>query len=354
MRTATHRLVKLSCAAALATLGTWAASGCILDNLPDRNAVYSCKTTADCAGDGFVCVALAEGSQFCCRPSPEQCDGKDNDCNGKTDDLGEQKCYSGDADNVGKGICREGIRTCNGGHWSECFGEVLPSTRENCNGLDDDCDGQTDEDYDFNTSDEHCGRCNSPCSGGTWCANGKCTKDAESCSDNFDNDRDGTTDCFDTDCPGQPCKPSPTAFTCDDQQQCSCHGVLTPPAEKVCDDHFDSDCDGLLDCADPDCEGGSCGAGCVCKALAMTEVACDNTRDDDGDGSTDCNDADCAGASCGTGCECDGTKKHETDCTDGVDNDGDFKRDCIDEDCIGESCSKSGGGSGVCANHACN
>ncbi len=347
MRTAHRQLLAALALCALA--GAAASLGCIPDKLPDRDAPnYPCKTTADCAGEGFVCVELETGPAYCCRVEAEVCDGRDNDCNGKVDDLPEESCYTGPDSTAGKGICKAGIRTCEDGEWSECFGEVRPSSKESCNGVDDDCDGSTDEDFDLYSSTEHCGTCANACAPGQWCANGKCSKDTESCNDGIDNDRDGATDCDDTDCPGQPCQASPSSFTCDTSQLCSCGGVVAPPPESGCEDHGDDDCDGLIDCLDPDCQGKVCGVGCVCKDLAMTESLCDNLRDDDGDGLADCADPDCVGASCGAGCSCDGTQKSETDCADGVDNDGDFKRDCVDEDCADQACTKPGGGAGTC------
>ena len=43
------------------------------------------------------------------------------------------------------GACRAGTQTCTGGDWGACTGEVLPATTELCNGLDDNCNGMTDE-----------------------------------------------------------------------------------------------------------------------------------------------------------------------------------------------------------------
>ncbi len=52
--------------------------------------------------------------------------------------------YSGPAGTAGVGICKAAVRTCTGGAFGACTGEVLPGT-ESCNGLNDDCDGSTDE-----------------------------------------------------------------------------------------------------------------------------------------------------------------------------------------------------------------
>ena len=92
-----------------------------------------------------------EGQQL---PQQEVCDGQDNDCNGKVDELDECKCwpptsketcYSGDSATKGKGVCVAGQRIClSNGQWSACEGEITPQ-KEDCNGKDDDCNGQVDE-----------------------------------------------------------------------------------------------------------------------------------------------------------------------------------------------------------------
>ncbi|MFH1533157.1 MAG: hypothetical protein ABIK09_20715 [Pseudomonadota bacterium] len=53
-------------------------------------------------------------------------------------------CYEGDPAEVGIGVCSLGERYCDGQYWSACLGQVV-ATPEACNGLDDDCDGATDE-----------------------------------------------------------------------------------------------------------------------------------------------------------------------------------------------------------------
>jgi hypothetical protein len=55
-------------------------------------------------------------------------------------------CYTGDPKTKGKGICKEGITQCGSdGKPGECKGQVLPGPKELCNGVDDTCDGVTDE-----------------------------------------------------------------------------------------------------------------------------------------------------------------------------------------------------------------
>ncbi|HAA57713.1 MAG TPA: hypothetical protein DCE42_23300 [Myxococcales bacterium] len=94
------------------------------------------KGTKQCTAKGVTCVGVG-GSE-------EVCDKKDNDCNGKIDDL-ERKCYQGPDGTQDQGSCKSGTQTCKDGEWGECVGEVLP-TKEICgNELDDNCDGQVDE-----------------------------------------------------------------------------------------------------------------------------------------------------------------------------------------------------------------
>ncbi len=77
-------------------------------------------------------------------PTIEACDNKDNDCDGKVDDGVTRFCYTGTAGTKGVGECKEGTQTCTTGTWGACASEVLP-VKEVCDGKDNNCDGQTDE-----------------------------------------------------------------------------------------------------------------------------------------------------------------------------------------------------------------
>ncbi|MCC7542536.1 MAG: hypothetical protein IT379_40340 [Deltaproteobacteria bacterium] len=84
---------------------------------------------------------------FCTAPTPatERCNGIDDDCNGETDETCD--CRHGETRSCGDavGSCEPGIQQCTDGRWEEaCTGQVLPAAEE-CNGQDDDCDGDTDE-----------------------------------------------------------------------------------------------------------------------------------------------------------------------------------------------------------------
>ena len=117
------------------------------------------------------------------------------------------------------------------------------------------------------------------------------------CGDMLDNDRDGDTDCADSDC--------------------SADAACTETGAE-CADMIDNDGDGDIDCADSDCG--------TEPACTETGAECSDMIDNDGDMDIDCADSDCATdpACTETGAEC----------GDMLDNDGDGDIDCADRDCI--------------------
>ncbi|ATB44343.1 hypothetical protein CYFUS_009830 [Cystobacter fuscus] len=158
-------------------------------------------------------------------------------------------------------------------------------------------------------------------SGGTWgpcetcgegqrCEGRQCVCDSTSCAGGC--------------CQGNTCLPgtAPTAcgtggVACVMDAQCgkdtprcepgsgTCVCVKSEPRESQCGDGRDNDCDGLVDCADPDCGARACGAqgqtcggsACVCPG-GSTERACGDGQDNDCDGLVDCRDPDCEARTC--------------------------------------------------------
>ncbi|MCU0672495.1 MAG: hypothetical protein MUE69_06850 [Myxococcota bacterium] len=75
---------------------------------------------------------------------------------------GALACYAAPPETEGVGVCVGGSALCIGGHWGVCRGAQLPSP-EGCNERDDDCDGRVDEGV---TSP--CGGCTPGCAGEAW------------------------------------------------------------------------------------------------------------------------------------------------------------------------------------------
>ena len=107
-----------------------------------------------------------------------------------------------------------------------------------------------------------------------------------------------------------------------DTRQGTCVCAKTESAESLCTDGKDNDCDGLVDCADPDCGAYACGphgqvcAGSTCACPGGTrELACGDGQDNDCDGLVDCADPDCNARSCRAAA---GVCDQEEVCTGGV------------------------------------
>jgi hypothetical protein len=220
-----------------------------------------------------ICSTMAGGSDD--EAQAETCDGIDNNCNGTID----EELFSPDLSSCpNAGVCasgREHLKViCDLGSWVCDPGgipEYTPDVDGLCDGLDNDCDGSIDEDFQLTDADGYKKELGSACGAGP-CAGGivVCAEDALAavCStwgnladevcDGQDNDCDGLVD------EGQLYQEIPVGESCKGMGQCGVGVVECSPVTKtaVCStnadgsasqatvelcDQLDNDCDSEID-----------------------------------------------------------------------------------------------------------
>ncbi|MCB9742145.1 MAG: hypothetical protein H6740_06065 [Alphaproteobacteria bacterium] len=200
----------------------------------------------------------------------ELCNGVDDDCDGDTDEeAADAATWYGDADGDGYGDPSAASEACEAPSGavsddSDCDdgdGAVNPGATELCNGVDDDCDGDTDEDDAADAT--------------TWYGDND--------GDGYGGSRFTRTSC------AQPSHYVADADDCDDGD-----ADINPDAQELCDGE-DNDCDGLTDDDDSDLSGALTwyldvdgdGYGDASSVVEACEVPSGAVSDD-----TDCDDGD--------------------------------------------------------------
>ena len=283
----------------------WAISANTKTTCSVSNAFGTCGGDRSC-GEGGLGPCLAD------TPEIEVCDGADNDCDGKVDilpleatcsvkayvDAGSKTACAGDGDcpaadegcDAAVGLCKVLIGECFGSPVCTVQGQlecskVKQPKLEMCNGEDDDCDGQIDEDYAWVHPVD-----GSKAGLGTACGLGVCVGGTVKCQtlskatcDSADKATDETCNNVDDDCDG-----SVDEGTCSDGSDCTsdlCDGATgkcsNPPAVQ-CDDSNVCTND-TCDAASGQCvftphtgscsDGDACTVGDVCT-LADGKPAC--------------------------------------------------------------------------------
>jgi hypothetical protein len=242
-----------------------------------QGADISCGTTCGSVGEGQCTDECELPTTADCDPPPEACNGLDDDCDGDTDD--DLPCLRG-----ARVAC---ITTCGSSGTGICTDRCMPpapsaceAPLETCNAVDDDCDGETDDGFE-------CARatvrsCTTSCgSTGTqrcsdYCRWDECVPPAESCNA-LDDDCDGAAD------NGFPCIRAatvacPTSCGTVGTGTCSDACLVPPPAlctapEDVCNG-VDDDCDGDTDGECPQGSEEPCATRCGTLGSRTCSEAC--------------------------------------------------------------------------------
>ncbi len=202
------------------------------------------------------------GKRLCDPDATEVCNFEDDDCDGEVDEdfkaaAGASPALGDPCDGLDLDLCREGVFTCTPDGRGVACSDLTVNTAELCNGLDEDCDGEADEDFELGAG------CDSPDD------NDLCADDVTECSSsgvriicrNLANDHSERCNGVDDDCDGVIDNGFNVGQACDGPDTDSCsEGVLAcngSGTDTVCSDAtgntvetcngLDDDCDGTED-----------------------------------------------------------------------------------------------------------
>ena len=282
-------------------------SGATVSQCKRVGDVCGCSGWAKAAGTSTGCAhttsaGVCTGTRTCgpgglgdCSakvPVAEICNNQDDNCNAIVDDLpADATC--------GTGVCGGGHVVCAGNGQTVCSTAGL-ATSETCNGMDDDCDGQTDEnvcdDANACTTDlcavglgcTHTAS-SAPCDDGDPCTAESCDKDSGTClvipQPGTCADGDACTSgdsCGTTSGGNWGCVPGPV-IGCDDNNPCTadscdpatgCVGLPIPATVSCYEGPVGTDHIGICVPGVFQCESGVLGSTCVGEVLPGVEL-CD-------------------------------------------------------------------------------
>jgi hypothetical protein len=209
----------------------------------------------------------------------EECDNLDNNCDGKTDENLTKVCSN---------ICGEGVETCMNGSWLNCTAPTPLS--ETCNGKDDDCDGKVDDALEkyVGCGPNGDGQQKQVCNNDSWVNSGSCLGGG-ACKNGETLDQLCGSDTGE-------CQKGTQYKTCSNGQWDSwgtCQGEVKSKNETC--NNKDDDCDGTIDKSLTQTCSSACGSGietCMsgvwksCSAPQPSVEVCDD-KDNDCDGSVD-------------------------------------------------------------------
>ncbi|MHC4066356.1 MAG: M12 family metallo-peptidase [Planctomycetota bacterium] len=202
-------------------------SGCVNDPIvcdPGEVCINGVCEPAACDNNG-VCAGLEDcdncpndcisgggpgcGNGVCERSLGEDCLSCQQDCRGKQNGKQSRRFCCGDGDGENPVDCSDARCTSDGFACSDTPASSFCCGDDNCEGAEDSCNCQID--------------CGAP------------PADESSCTDGFDDDCDGATDCADTDCSGDPsCDCQPLGATCTEDPDCCSNKCKGRAGNKTC------------------------------------------------------------------------------------------------------------------------